>query len=94
MNTLRLTTARWFITKLHFIQKNKKKQKEMLYYVTLLDCTDCTFETTVYTSLKEAEAYFTQEKNTILSQIAKDSIYTQTDYFLETYSFVLKLGIN
>ncbi|WP_271006943.1 hypothetical protein [Listeria seeligeri] len=66
----------------------------MLYYVTLLDCTECTFETNVYTSFKEAEAYFKQEKYTILSQIAKDSIYTQTDYFLETYSFVLKLGTN
>nr|WP_199201717.1 hypothetical protein [Listeria ivanovii] len=42
----------------HQTSFHSKKQKEMLYYVTLLDCTECCFETTIYTSFKEAEAYF------------------------------------
>ncbi len=46
----------------HQTSFHSKKQKEMLYYVTLLDCTECCFETTIYTSFKEVEC----PKNLIL----------------------------
>ncbi|EAD6939862.1 hypothetical protein MO206_002813 [Listeria monocytogenes] len=76
-----------------FSSKHKSEQVP-LYYVTLLNCDECVFQTEVFTSYKKAKACFYVKKQDILSKTTIENIYEQEQYFINTFSFVLKLGKN
>nr|WP_227662461.1 MULTISPECIES: hypothetical protein [Listeria] len=52
------------------------------------------FQTEVFTSFKKAKACFYVKKQDILSKTTIENIYEQEQYFINTFSFVLKLGKN
>lgn len=76
----------------HYIPAKRKKKQVTLYYVTMLNCDECSFETIIYVSFQRAKARFEMEKESILSETEDDYIFEQKEYFLNTYSFVLELG--